>query len=462
MPDSTPTSLERSALTVASVTSFMGPFMISSVNVALPAIQKEFAASAVALSWIATAYLLATAVFLVPTGRIADIYGRKRIFLLGLVLFTISAFLSIFAGSVGALIVLRVFQGAGAAMVVTTGMAIITSVFPPQRRGRAIGIYVAAVYIGLSAGPFFGGLLTQYFGWRSIFIAVTPIGLFSIFITRVYLKGEWADARGERLDVVGSLVYGVTLVSLVYGATLMPGWNALALILVGIGGLAAFVRLELRLAAPVFEIRLFSGNRLFMFSSFAALINYSATFAVTFLLSLYLQYIKGMTPQSAGILLVIQPLCMAGFSPLAGKLSDRIEPRVIASSGMALTAAGLLLLRFIGPETAPLFIGITLGVLGLGFALFSSPNMNAIMSSVAKKHYGSASGTVATMRLLGQMVSMTITTVLFAIIIGPAQITPATHHLFMQCVRIAFTISCLLCFLGIFFSLARGQLRQES
>ncbi len=452
---------ERSALTVATVTSFMGPFMISSVNIALPAIQKEFAATAVTLSWIATSYLLATAVFLVPMGRIGDIYGRKKVFAWGLCVFTLSAFLSAFVGSVRELILLRVLQGAGAAMVVTTGMAILTSVFPPARRGKAIGIYVSAVYIGLSVGPFAGGLLTQHLGWRSIFLCVTPIGLFSVLITLKFLRGEWADAKGEKLDLVGSVLYGITLILLVYGATRLQEPYAIALILSGMAGFAAFIWWEGRISSPVLEVRLFTENRLFTFSSFAALINYSATFAVTFLLSLYLQYIKGMPPQSAGMLLIAQPVCMAVFSPVAGKLSDKIEPRLIASSGMALTMISLLLLVFIGAETSLYRIFATLMLLGIGFALFSSPNMNAIMSSVQKKHYGIASGTVATMRLLGQMTSMAIATVVFSFLIGEKKITVQNYDLFMQSARLCFIISSGMCFVGIFFSLLRGELRGE-
>jgi len=453
--------MERSALTVATVTSFLGPFMLSAVNVALPAIQKDFKANAVELSWIATSYLLATAVCLVPIGRIADIQGRKRIFISGLILFTLSTFLTIFSGSIKSLIFLRVFQGCGAAMTVTTGMAILTSVFPPHRRGKAIGIYVSAVYIGLSVGPFGGGVMAQHFGWRSIFMVSTAIGLFSIRVTIKSLKGEWADAAGEPFDITGSLLYCVTLVLLVYGATLLPHGVAACLIFTGFVLLAAFVRHEIRTAHPVFEVRLFSKNKLFAFSSFAALIHYAATFAVTFLMSLYLQYIKGMSPQASGMLLVAQPVCMAMFSPVAGKISDRIEPRMIASCGMALTALGLIFLTMLDFSSSSCFIAGTLVMLGIGFAFFSSPNMNAIMGSVSKRYYGTASGTVATMRLIGQMMSMSMVTVVFSIKIGKTVITDANYGRFLESMGISLNIFTVLCIMGIFFSLFRGSMRRE-
>ena len=455
------THQEKSALFVASITSFMGPFVISSVNVALPAIQKEFNADAVQLSWIATALLLAVAVTLVPAGRIADIHGRKKIFTWGLSLYTLASLLAAFAGSIEMLILCRVFQGIGSAMFLTTGMAIITSIFPPKKRGKAIGVYVSAVYIGLSMGPFVGGIMTQNIGWRSLFVIVLPMGVLSILITLKYLKGEWADARGEPLDIAGSVLYGIAILAWVYGASLLPSKTALYLMVAGTICLGIFVWQELRVRYPVVEVRLFSRNKLFTFSSLAAMIHYAATFAVTFLISLYLQYIKGLSPQTAGMIIVAQPIMMATFSPLAGKWSDRIEPRKIASFGMGLTALGLFLLAWIGKDTSLIYITTTLLLLGFGFAMFSSPNMNAIMSSVEKRYLGIASGTVATMRLIGQMGSMAIVMVMFAVVIGHVEIAPANYPQFIRCVNLSFSIFVGLCIVGICFSLFRGELRSK-
>ena len=452
-------SLEKSALFVATLTSFMQPFMVSAVNVALPAIQAEFSADAVILSWVATSFLLAMAVFLVPFGKLADIYGRKKIFSCGVVLFTVASLLAVFSYSIKALIFMRVLQGIGAAMFVTTGMAILTSVFPPSRRGRVIGIYVAAVYIGLSVGPFAGGFITRYLGWRSIFAVVVPFGAASVYMTVKYLKSEWADARGETFDLRGSALYGLSILALIYGASLLPRMFAAYLMVAGLAGLGLFIALELRVPHPVFEVKLFYQNRLFTFSSLAALINYSATYALTFLLSLYLQYIKNIPPQYAGSILIAQPIVMAVFSPLAGRLSDRIEPRRIASTGMLITAIGLFIFASVGPDTSQALIIPTLALLGFGFGLFSSPNMNAIMSAVEKKYFGIASGTVATMRLLGQMVSMAIAMVVFSVFIGREPISPANYGEFLSSVRVSFLIFAILCTVGILFSLLRGELR---
>lgn len=453
-------SAERSALFVATLTSFMGPFMISSVNVALPAIQNEMGMTAVELSWVATSTLLAMAVALIPAGKIADIHGRKMIFSIGLVIYTIGSTAAAVAGNTAVFLVLRGVQGLGAALFVTTGMAILTSVFPPQKRGRAIGFYVSAVYVGLSVGPFIGGIMTQQFGWRSIFAAMLPMGILSIVVTRVFLKGEWADAENQRLDVPGCLIYAFSIVSLVYGASILPSTTGWVLVPVGLLGLALFFKQQRRTSDPVFEVTLFIENRTFTFSSLAALLNYSATFAVTFMMSLYLQYIKGMTPQAAGTILMAQPLVMALFSPIAGRLSDRIQPRLLATAGMGITAVGVVVFTQLQADSTILAITGNLVLLGFGFGLFSSPNMSAIMGAVDKKDYGIASGTVATMRLLGQMTSMAIATVVLTLLVGNQVIEPDNYDRFLASVQMVFTVSAVLCAIGIYFSMFRGRLRQ--
>ncbi len=448
-------------LVVAAITTFMAPFMVSAVNIALPAIQEEFAVNAVLLSWIANAYLLATGVSLIPIGKIADIYGRKKIFVAGIFIFTAFTVGTGFAPSIFCIIIFRIFQGIGAAMTMTTGIAIITAVFPLNERGKAIGITVAAVYIGLSIGPFAGGLLTGALGWRSIFLVNGPIGLLAFVLSLTKIRDEWADAKGEQLDVFGSILYGISLICLIYGLSVLPAPLGFSLLGAGLSGFVVFVWQELRTPFPVFEIRLFYGNRTFSFSSLAALINYAATFAVSFLLSLYLQYIKGMPPETAGLVLICQPLMQALFSPLAGRLSDRIEPAVIASLGMGLTAAGLISLIFLKHSTPTMYILASLMILGIGFALFSAPNMNAIMSSVDNRYYGVASGTVATMRLIGQMLSMAVATLIFSFMIGKVQITPSNYDTFLSSINLAFVIFSMTCIVGIYFSFTRGSLRNQ-
>jgi len=392
-------------------------------------------------------------------GRLADMRGRKRVFMAGMAIYTAASLLSPFAGSATALIACRVAQGIGSAMTFGTGLPILISVFPPERRGRVLGINVAAVYLGLSMGPFLGGLITQHLGWRFIFLATVPMGIAILVLVPVYLEGEWAEAKGERFDLAGSLVYGAGLVALMYGFSRLPSTPGIVLSLAGAAALFAFYRIEVTVASPVMNMALFRDNVVFAMSNFAALINYSATFASGFLLSLYLQYIKAMSPESAGIILVAQPAVMALLSPLAGSLSDRIEPRVVASIGMALTTLGLSSFIFLDAGTPLGLIVAGLVVLGFGFALFSSPNTNAVMSSVESRHYGVASGTLGTMRLTGQMFSMGIAMLIFALIMGRVPITPQHYGQFLASARVAFSIFTALCFAGIFMSLARGKVR---
>jgi EmrB/QacA subfamily drug resistance transporter len=454
-------STKKTALVIATLSSFMTPFMGSSINIALPSIEKEFGIDAVLLSWVATSYLLSSAVALVPFGRLADIYGRKRTFAWGITLFTISSLLCALSFSASSLILFRVLQGIGGAMVYATGMAILTSVFPPRERGKVLGINVAAVYLGLSLGPSLGGLLTHHLTWRSVFLVNVPFGLVIIGLVVWRLKEEWAEARGEEFDLAGTFIYCLALIAIMVGISLLPAPKSAWFILLGVGGIWGFLTWEARTKSPVFELSLFKTNRTFAFSNLAALINYSATFAVTFLLSLYLQNVKGLNPQSAGLILVFQPMVMAFFSPFAGRLSDRIEPRIVASIGMILTTLGLFLFTFIHKDTSLTRIIGNLVILGLGFALFSSPNTNAIMGSVEKRFYGIASGAVGTMRLLGMMISMGVATLTFALWIGRVRITTASSPDFMTSLRVAFTIFALLCFCGIFASMVRGHLHSR-
>jgi EmrB/QacA subfamily drug resistance transporter len=451
----------RSALVVTTLSSFLTPLSLSTVNIALPSIGRTFAVDAITLNWIATAYLLSAAMFLVPIGRLADIYGRKKVFIYGTWVFTISSLCLAASISSGMMIFLRIIQGVGAAMIFGTGVAILSSVYPSTDRGRVLGINIGAVYLGTSFGPFLGGILTQHFGWRSIFFLNVPLGGIIILFGTWRLVGEWADARGERLDVTGSLVYAVAILAIMYGFSLLPGPTGALLVLAGMAGIGVFVWWEMRAERPILDMRLFTTNKVFALSNVAALINYSATFAVGFLLSFYLQYIKGFSPQAAGTIMVSQPIVQAAFSPIAGRVSDRVEPRIVVTAGMALTSLGLFLLVFLQPDTSVPHVVMSLVILGFGFALFSSPNTNAIMGSVENRFYGVASATLATMRLLGQVLSMGIAMLFFTLFMGRVKIVPAHYPFLLKSIKAAFLVFGLLCAFGILASLTRGNVREN-
>jgi len=453
--------ISLSTLIIAVCCGFLTPFDLSAVNIALPTIAGEFSLDAIELSWVSSAYLLASAAFLVPFGRIGDIFGRKKILTGGVILFTLSSMGMIFSASSLMLISFRLIQGVGASMIFGTAVAILTSVTEPTRRGQALGIYTTSVYIGLSAGPFIGGFLTDEFGWKSIFLINVPIGILIIALILFYLKGEWADAAGERFDLKGALIYGSSLTAVMIGFSEIPqvaGYFALGL---GINLNALFIWLEHRERYPLIRVSMFRTNRVFACSNVAALINYGSTFAITFFLSLYLQYIRGFDPQEAGFILVTQPVVQAIFSSYAGSLSDRIEPAKISSLGMGIIAVGLVSLSFLSPDTSTIWLMVILAVLGFGFALFSSPNTNAIMSSVEKRYYGIASGTLGTMRLLGQMLSMGIAMMIIAVVVGKVDITPDMTDELMIAMNIGFMVFSVMCFIGIYFSMVRGNVRSH-
>ncbi|MFB3884402.1 MAG: MFS transporter [Thermodesulfobacteriota bacterium] len=451
---------KRLTLLMTTSGAFVVPFMGSSVNIALPSIGKEFAMDAIMLSWVTTSYILASAAFQVPAGRIADIFGRKKVFLWGFVIHTFFSLLCVISRDSISFIVFRFLQGVGGSMTFSTGTAILMSVFPVEERGKVLGVNVAAVYVGLSCGPFVGGVLTYSLGWRSIFLITVPIGFLIILFTLLKIKGEWVEAKGESFDLTGSILFIITLTAIIYGFSLLPGPKGSLLILFGAVMLPLFVKWEIRSKASIFNIDLFRRNRVFAFSNIAAFINYGATFAVTFLLSLYLQYVKGLNPQGAGLILIAQPIFQAVFSPFAGKLSDRIEPGKVASTGMAITAVGLFLFIFLREKTAISFIIANLAFMGIGFSLFSSPNTNAVMSSIEKKYYGVASGTLGTMRTVGMMFSMGMVMLVFSLYIGRTQITPSSYPLFVKSMKAIFIFSTALCVAGIFASLSRGRVRR--
>jgi EmrB/QacA subfamily drug resistance transporter len=443
-------------LLIATLASFLTPFLGTSVNIALPTIANELAVNAILLSWISTAFFLTSAMFAVPLGRIADIYGMKKIFTYGIIILTVACFLASIATSVEFLIISRIIMGIGSAMIFVTGLAMIISVFPPRERGKAIGINIMAVYIGLVMGPVLGGFLTQYLGWRSIFYIIVPLGLIVITLVLWKLKGkEWAECKGEKIDYWGSLLYMLMLALILIGFSTITTTLGMIMVILGIMVLICFVWLELRTEEPVLEVRLFFENRKFAFSNLATLISYMSLFAVGFLLSLYLQFIKGFAPNITGIILVTQTIFMVIMSPIAGRLSDRFDSGKLASVGMAIITIGLLTFALITATTSVYIIILGLAILGIGVGIFSAPNTHSIMGSVERKYFGLASATVSTMRLLGQTFGMGLILVIFAVYIGAVQFNPQNYGALLTSIQVAFLISVILSVIAIFASLAR-------
>lgn len=449
-------------LLITSISAFLTPMIISSINVALPVIGKEFNIDAILMNWIVTVYLLSSSVLLLPVGRLGDIYGRKKVFGIGVAAYTVFSFLCGIANSIYPLIVFRLFQGIGAAMMFGTMSAILISSFPAGERGKAIGINVGVVYFGLSLGPFIGGLLTEHLGWRSIFLINAGFSFFLLILCFFKFKNDDIEINSEKFDVKGFVFYTSGLSMLLFGFSKLTEVKGCVIVFIGIVFLTVFIWWEKKIEHPIFDFRLFMNNKVFIFSNLTAFINYSATYAVSLLVSLYLQYAKDYSPKSAGIILICMPAMQFIISPFAGRLSDRIEPRILASLGMFLTFTGLFLFSFITGATGVYVVSFYLAVVGMGIGFFSSPNTNAVMSSVDSKYYGIASGTVSAARVTGQMFSMGIVILVFTIIIGEVKITGNNLNLFIASVRIVFGIFAFLSFAGVFASLIRGNLRSNN
>ncbi len=453
------TSLQKAALVMVLLNAFTTPLMLSAANVALPAIALDLKVNAVMLSWIPMAYLMASAMFVLVFGRLADMFGRKRVFQLGTLSVILTSILAAMSNSGELLIFARFLQGMSAAMLYATQIAIVSSVFPPEKRGHAIGLTVSTIYLGLTCGPVIGGYLIDEFGWRSSFIFHIPLAMIVLLIGLLKVPGDWsADVKGN-FDVQGATLYVLSILMLCLGVSTLPDTKSFIYLTVGLIGLGGFFQIEKKTDHPIFDISLFITNRIFTLSSLASFVIYTATFANVVLISLYLQYIQGMQAGVTGLVMMTQPLTMAIFSPLAGRLSDHIEPRLIASVGMALTGLGLILLSLLNTESTMVYLIGALITTGLGFGLFSSPNANAIMSTVEKRHYGSATGSLATMRILGQLSSMALVTLVFALTIGPVEINPSNYGILNIAIRIIFTTAAIFCLPGIVLSLARGKIR---
>ncbi len=445
-------------LFVICLSAALGPFMGFSVNLALPHIAKEFELSGVMQNWVATSFLLASAIFQVPFGRLADIWGKRSVFIVGLSLFTLSSLGCCLPFNTGAtLLVFRVLQGVSSAMIFSTNMAILTLVFPAKELGRAMGINAAVTYTALALGPLFGGIIIKYVGWQGVFALITALSLIACVGSFFVLKKRWATSKGEPFDLQGSLLYGSALFALIYGFSSLPVWWGYVLIGAGMISMLIFIWYEKHKRFPILDISLFFKNRSFSLSSTAALLSYIASFPISIFMSIYLQTIKGLDADAAGLVLVAYPIIQIVLSPIAGWLSDRIQPRFLASLGLVVVAVALLLIAFITPATPTWYIFVLLLMMGGGFAAFVAPNNKAIMSSVDRKHYSMASAITGTARIAGQAFSMGIATMVFAIYLGNRKITPEVSTEFMQAMKLTFIILAAICAVGIYASAARGK-----
>lgn len=452
----------KSSLITAVFTAFMTTFVASALNLSIPNIESDFSTNAVTVGWIVTIYTVSAAIFSVPFGKLADVIGKRKVLIGGVFVFMLTSVICAFSTSIQAMIIIRFFQGIGAACIFATNNAILISVYPGNRRGAVIGMSVSATYIGLSAGPVIGGFLNSSLGWRAIFWVACILSLISLYFTVTGTPADEGLKERQKTDMVGNILYVLMVSAFLFGfSNIGTCFSGKLLTLLGVVLLIVFGRYELKAVNPVVKISMFTGDAVFTLSNIAALLNYAATFAVTYLVSIYLQLIVGFPSQKAGLILIIMPLIQALITPKTGKLSDTVPPYKLASAGMACCALGLGLFASLGKETGVVFVVVALMVMGTGFGLFSSPNTNAIMSRADKSDYAVANSIVSTMRTIGQSFSMALVNIIVSFKLGDSALSQASGDNLISTIRTCFIVFLFLCIVGTLISLKRGEKRHR-
>lgn len=445
-------SEKKYVLIIAALSYFLSGFSVSVISVALPNMARDFAISAVAQNWIAMVFFLAIAIFSLPFGKIAAKFGLKKTFYLGLILLIFGSFGASISNSVEILIAFRALQGLSIAILNVSTLAIVTEAMPVNERGKGIGLITAIAYVGLIAANIVGGFLTHNFGWRSVFLVVIPFLILTIFITYFKVSEEWVFSKYDKFDYIGALIFGIAISSLTYGFTIMNTMLGMFLLIISIILFVIFGKWQLRSKHPMFPIKVLK-NRNFTFGSIAAFLCSFATFVIAYIVDYHLQYIKGLDPQTTGLILMLAPLSMTISTFFAGRLSDRFNPHLLASFGLTLAFLSLVILSFLDQNTQLIIIIIAIIVEGIGYGMFISPNTNIVVSSLPSKLASIASATVSTTRVIGETLSLGMLTVVFAIVMGSFQIIPKYFHLLALSSNVVAILAGIGCLLGILFSL---------
>lgn len=438
-------------LLVCTVLSFFTVFAVNAVNIVIPSIAAEFHMSNIVQNWVTIIFLLVVAVLSVPAGQISGKFGLKKVTNFNIILFIIISIVNVIVTSSEQFLACRFILGISLAFINVTSMAMIVNVFPPEERGKALGINITGVYLGLSLSPVIGGILNFNLGWRSVVLFGVPFLFVILALLLTRIDEEWSSFENIPLDLKGSLAYGVGIVLFMYGFTVLNTQLGIILTILGVIILVIFALIELRQDYPVFDIKFFKNHK-FLSANFASLCAYLATYAVTTILNYHLQYIKGFDSQTAGIILLVAPLCQVVLAPIAGRLSDKFVPQILAAIGMGLGTISLFLFSSLDSATSIEFLILSMIIYGVGFGLFSPPNTNVIMGSVPPKDTSVASAAVATMRTVGQAMSMGILTLVFAFVMGDVPIIEQYYPMLVQSCQLTCIICVVLCIASVFAS----------
>ncbi len=419
------------------VSQFAGPFMFSGVGVALPSIGRDLQVSGAGLGLIEGLYLGAAAALMLPAGRLGDKGDKNSLFTLGMAVFAVATLALAWVPSVALFIGVRGVQGAAAALVTATNMAILAESVPRGRLGAAIGITTGSVYAGLSAGPFVSGLITTHLGWRTMFLLSGLLLLASTVLAWAVLPRSWRSLR-MRFDWAGAALSAGAIVAVIVGAAEVGasprGW---ALIAAGLVMLAAFLQVQKRAASPLVDLQMLAEAPVLSRALGVQYLTYAGAFGTSFLFSIHLQEAFGWTASAAGKLLMISPVLMALLAPACGRLADRLRPQMLAAFGVLAIVAGTAAAVFVDGDGPLALVVASLALHGVGFALFSTPNMTLIMGTAPRGRTAIAAAVAAQMRTLGMVTSMTIITVMLALMLGTEGLGEASLPGFLRAMRLA-------------------------
>lgn len=446
-------------LLICTILNFFTVFAVNAVNIIVPTISAEFHMSNIVQNWVSIIFFLVMAMMSIPAGQITGKFGLKKITLITSFLFIVISILNVLVISSEQFLICRMLLGFILAFINVTSMAMVVSAFPDDERGKALGINITGVYVGLSLSPVLGGVLNYQLGWRSVILFAVPF-LIVIIILLLRIDDEWITFKNISLDIKGHVSYAIGIGLLIYGFTILNQPIGILITVLGIITLIIFALIELREKHPSFDIRFFKNHK-FLSANLASLCAYLATFAVTTILNFHLQYIKGFDSQTAGIILLVAPICQVILSPIAGRLADKYVPQILAAFGMLLGTISLFLFSSLNFETSIGFIIISMIIYGVGFGLFSPPNTSVIMGSVPPKDTSVASASVSTVRTVGQAMSMGILTLVFAFVMGDVPIVKEYYPLLITSCQITCLISMVLCIFSVFASLVGFKSKKE-
>jgi EmrB/QacA subfamily drug resistance transporter len=438
---------------------FMSALDTSVVNTVLPVINQSFNSNIATVEWVVIVYLLLVSGMLPGFGRLGDLRGHKPVYIAGFVLFIASSMLCALSPTVFALIGARAFQSLAAAMLSANSPAILTKTFPSSERGKALGLQATMTYLGLCVGPSLGGLLTDHFGWRSVFLINLPVGLIALLLSLRFIPADTPKKILERFDWPGSTTFmgGLVALLLALNQGYEWGWTSpaiLGLLAFSLVLLGAFIRIESQTPTPMLDLSLFR-NRSFTASMSSAVLNYICVYSIIFLMPFYLIQGRGLTPSQAGLLLTAQPIVMAIVAPISGTLSDRIGARLPGMTGMGLLAIGLFLLSRLTQASSTSAVALALAVAGLGIGTFISPNSNALMGSAPRHRQGIAAGLLATARNVGMVLGVGLSGAIFTTVLAHAELV--NDAILFKAVQVSFTIIITVALMGVLTSAVRGN-----